>query len=591
LPEEVIRMKNRFSALTVGLCITLWFAAGFFYYPKWKMSGTEATISWDVSGYYWYLPSAFIYKDLKNQEFASGIISKYNPSPDFQQAYRHTSGNYVLKYSSGLAVCMLPPFVTAHVMAPVLGFPQDGFSLPYQFALWLWGLLVGILGLLLMRNILLHWFSDNAVGLSILSIALATNLLEYSAITNAMTHNYLFTLYALLIWLSMRYYRKPAAATAIQIGLVTGMMVLIRPTEIVAVLIPLLWGLLPARKSISEKLNFLRTNALDYLFASLAFMLIVSIQGVYWKYVSGEWLVYSYGDQGFSWLQPHIEDCLFSAKAGWITYTPIALLMIAGFFKLSRKHVFFISGLVFFIVFSYITFSWNIWWYGGSLGQRAMIHTYPILMFPLSALFERAMISKWKIGMLAIITFFSIHYNFWLHHQAHRGGLLKAGEMTKPYFLAILFRYDVPEESLKLLDCKRIYRKEIKNPTTITPDNMHSLQDLICLNDSIQFSPVYTIKLPSDKGWLRASATFSTPEKEWESWKMTQMIIKYKNPHKEKFDMIRLQRLLNSGEEKAIHLDSRVDPESEHAELYFWNGSGNKTLCFTDLNVVWHPGK
>ena len=35
-------------------------AGGLFYYPKWQKPDTEATIGWDVSGYYAYLPAAFI---------------------------------------------------------------------------------------------------------------------------------------------------------------------------------------------------------------------------------------------------------------------------------------------------------------------------------------------------------------------------------------------------------------------------------------------------------------------------------------------------------------------------------------------------
>lgn len=584
-------MRNKFSAIAVLISILLWFISGAVYYPKWNKSGTEATISWDVSGYYWYLPAAFIYKDLKTLESAPGLLEKYQPSPDFQQAFKHEGGNYIMKYSSGLSICMLPAFIAAHISAPIFNYPQDGFSLPYNFALWFWGLIISATGLFLMRSILLLWFSDIACGLSILMIALATNFLEYAAITNGMTHNYLFTLYALLIWLSIKFYKVPAFHTAAFIGLTAGLMTLIRPTEIISVLIPFLWGVTPGAQSLKNRLSLIFNHVGKYLLAGLFFIMVIAIQALYWKYVSGEWLVYSYGDQGFSWFKPHITNCLFSAKAGWLTYTPAAVIMIAGFFFMSDRRDLFTVSLIYLIIFAYITFAWDIWWYGGSLGQRALIHTYPLLMFPLASLFDYTIKSEWKFNILTLSLIACFHFNFWLHHQAHKGGLLRAGEMTKAYFWAILLKSEVPEETLKLLDTKRIFTKEIIDEIKIEPENAPQKDSLICLSDIVQFSPVYKFSIPSNTGWIRVSAKFSTSDKEWESWRMTQMILKYDNPVKSKHDMIRIQRLLNAGEEKTIHLDSRVDPDSKFAEVYFWNASGTKPLCYTALNIIWHPGK
>ncbi len=84
--------------------------AGVAYYPKWKQGGSEATLSWDVLGYYMYLPAVFIYGDIKKCGFKDSILAKYQPTPDFQQAFVHSNGNYVMKYSSGQAVMMAPFF-------------------------------------------------------------------------------------------------------------------------------------------------------------------------------------------------------------------------------------------------------------------------------------------------------------------------------------------------------------------------------------------------------------------------------------------------------------------------------------------------
>ncbi len=85
------------------------------YYPKYKQAGTEATISWDVSGYYWYLPAAFIYKDLKGLNFSDSIRNTYGCSPDNQQITFLPDGTKVLKYSCGMAVQYLPFFLMAQI--------------------------------------------------------------------------------------------------------------------------------------------------------------------------------------------------------------------------------------------------------------------------------------------------------------------------------------------------------------------------------------------------------------------------------------------------------------------------------------------
>lgn len=289
------------------------------YYPKWQMAKTEATISWDVSGYYFYLPALFIYKDLRKVEFRDSIVQQYEMSSGGYQAYDHESGNRVMKYSAGMALQYLPFFAIAHSVATFSGYPADGFSRPYQMAISFGSLLMAFLGLFYLRKSLLRYFSDTATALTLVLIVAATNYLNYSAIDNAMTHNWLFSLYALLIWQSIRFYERPASWRAWCIGATVGLMALTRPTEIIAVLIPLLWGL-EGSKPLPERLQFFLSNrrGLKFLLlAGLGVAILGSIQLIYWKYVVGEWLVYSYQDQGFSWLLPHLwQGFLLVREAG-----------------------------------------------------------------------------------------------------------------------------------------------------------------------------------------------------------------------------------------------------------------------------------
>ena len=86
------------------------------------------------------------------------------------------------------------------------------------------------------------------VAWTLVLLCFGTNYLNYSAIDGAMTHNNVFTIYALLLLTTHRFYVRATWSRALLIGACIGLMALTRPTEIIAALIPVLWGLELTRK-------------------------------------------------------------------------------------------------------------------------------------------------------------------------------------------------------------------------------------------------------------------------------------------------------------------------------------------------------
>ena len=574
------------------------------YYPKWQKK-YEATITWDVSGYYWYLPSIFIYKDLKQQRFGNEIIKKYHPSASFSQSFVHPSGNRVMKYSAGLALQYLPFFGVAHLYALNSDkYPADGFSRPYQLAISIGSWLVAIIGLFFLRRVLLQYFTDKNVALTLLVLVFATNYLNYSAIDGAMTHNWLFTIYALLIWSSIRFYERPTTPRAVGIGALVGLAALTRPTEIIGLLIPLLWAVdFPLPAGIKKRIHFVKRHWKKYLAALIIGGLIGSVQLFYWKYVTGSWLVYSYEDQGFSWLHPHIRPGLFSYKSGWLKYTPAMTFALLGFWVLWReKRSFFLATIVFFGLFTYIAFAWDIWWYGGSLGQRSMVQSYAILAFPLTAFFQYILRKgkSFKITVGLLLLFFT-YYNIWMTHQSHLGGIFFTDQMTKAYFWKIFGRWHVPEDACKLMDTDEEFtgeRMAVKPLLKIDfEDEKDTLdcglppisgQHSLCLNKERQYSPAFGF--PYQKGaskWVRTTATFRCQFKEWDVWKMTQMIARFKKDDQiVKERAIRIYRLLDSGKTRSIYMDISCPSEDfNRFEVTFWNAEGSKPILIDDILI------
>lgn len=588
------------SLVALWLSFAIIAASSLLYFPKWKMQGTEATISWDVSGYYMYLPSAVVYQDMKELAWWDGIAAKYNPDPGMGQAFKHPSGNYVMKYPMGQALQFMPWFLTAHVLAEPLGYPADGFSRPYQAAISWGSLLVALIGLFFLRKILLRFFSEQTASLTILSIGIGSNYLEYAGVTGAMTHNWLFTLNCLLIWTTIRFYERPSPGAAAVIGLLTGWAVITRPTEIVAVIIPLLWGV-SSLAALRARAQLLRTHAGKVLLAGVCAGAMVFLQMAYWKFAAGEWIVYSYENQGFTWFPPHIESVLWSAKAGWLVYSPMMIFAIFGLFMLFRKLPETAPAIVLYCLTAlYITSAWDIWWYGGSLGQRAMVQAYPMWAFALGAFWSWAARTGWRVWVFGLAAAAFIYLNMWWSHQAHRGGHFFPEQMTRQYVWKVMGRTHIERDWLKLLDnrdefgdtdrplLKSVLSEDFEQDTTaaVTSEKPVSGSKSLIINGEKQFSPSFRLPPPgAEYHWVRAGVTFRCDPKEWDWWAMTQFVIRFREGDKVvKERMIRLQRHVDGSEAKQIWLDAAIpDKPYSEIEIFFWNAGSNKVVRLDDL--------
>ena len=595
-------MSNPKSSLALLLCCLLVVLAGLIYFPRWKNTGVEATIGWDVAGYYMYLPAIFIYHDIKKCSFKEEIFEKYQPTPHFAQAIKHSSGNYVMLYTCGQAIQFLPFFGVAHFWASISSeYPADGFSFPYQLLISLGSLLIALIGLYFLRKLLLEYFEDWVAAGALISIVFGTNYLDYAAINGAMTHNNLFTIYVLLIYTTKLFYKEPKLSNAIVIGSMVGLAALTRPTEIISVIIPLAWGAnFFSRQQVQERLSFLKSNIRLVLIAAIVSIAIGLIQAVYWKYASGDWFVYTYEEKGFNWLNPHIFDGLLSYKSGWLIYTPLMIFGLIGFVPLYRANkAIFATCSVFIGLFIYIAFSWDIWWYGGSLGQRTMVQAYPILAFPLASFILWMRKMKWTMIAGSILFLIFIYTNLWFTHQAHHGGIFYADQMTRAYFWKTFWKYNETQSDLKLLDTKEEFNGKRTNILTLYYNDFESetincsLSPIqgsgsICLNETNQSSDDYFFPMSnSSADWIRASADFRCQQKEWDSKRMTQFLVRFYNHDEEiKKRKIRIYRLMHDGQTRNIFFDTKCPKEPfNKVGVSSWNAQSNKEIVIDNLKV------
>lgn len=582
------------------LIAILWLFLGSVYYPKWNKPLSEATISWDVSGYYHYLPAVFIYRDIRQQNWIHDINAKYLPSPAYDQAFgHHNSGNKVNKYAIGQAILYTPFFLVAHVVASISNdYPADGYSMPYQFGIWFGSLLFSLLGLVLLRKLLLKYFEDSVVLFVLIALALGTHWLDYAAITNAMNHAWLFTLLCILTLSTIRFYKKADWLSVLGIGVSLGLGVLTRPTELIWVLVPILWGLSDGKSRIS----FLWQNRKKVVVAVGLSGMLMSIQLIYWKYAAGEWIVYTYGEQGFNWLHPRIYKGLFGVQIGWITYTPLMMIALMGFYGLYRKQrEIFWSCFLTSMLAIYITLSWSHFESGGGLGQRNLIQVYPLLAFPLAVSFDWLQQRKFGNWIIVVILLFNLYYTGWWVHQAHKGGFFQAGQTTTPYFFKVVGRLHPDRDYFKLLDndeyfdgipehSELLLAYDFEQDTSVYTVIWPGADRSVCLNaDNQYYGPVdIPTAVLHEKEWLRCEADFMIQSREWTGWKYTQWIVQFMRGEEViKSNMIRLQRLVKD-DHVPTHLffDVQVPRQSfDRCTMTLWNATSPGQVLMDNLKV------
>lgn len=410
--------RNIFSLASVVIVVLVALALRFCYFKNNDTNGYNAT-SWDALGYYMYQPGFIIYGEVKNLDWFAQIDSTYHVTGGaLYQAKKLPNGNYVFKYLGGISFFQLPFFFIGHTIAKFRNVPQDGFSWPYQYSIMFGAIFWFFIGMLLLRKVLLHFFSDIITGLTILFIFLTTNLPQYISIDGAMSHSWIFPMYCIVIWLTHKWYEKPSIFTALFIGLICGIATISRPTECIMVFIPILWE--SSKGFTVSKWQFIRQNPKHLLFAIIGGCLGILPQLLYWKYTTGGFIY----DVGSKWyfLTPWLR-ILFGFYSGWFVYTPITLAFIAAFWFM-KNQPFKKAVITFCLLNIWIVTAWFDWKYGVSYAGRALSQGSPIYAFALAVFLDKFFSGKKRfliliIGLLlTLVNFYQIYiYNSGTYHN------------------------------------------------------------------------------------------------------------------------------------------------------------------------------
>jgi hypothetical protein len=432
-----MHFKLNFSSFIIVVVIAFTCLKGF-EYKRWE---NKQIIQSDVICYYDYLPAVFIYHDISLKFWPDKLVDKTESKFWFFETPDHKS---VIRMTSGVAILQIPFFLCADGLTMLKGLPNTGFSSLYEFWIFIATIFYLMTGLIFLRKSLSLFFEDHVVALTLLSVGIGTNLLCYTVYDSGMSHVYSFCIISIFLWLSIQWNKKSTIKNSILIGLCGGFATLIRPTNAIVFLIPLLWNIRDFASLKIKWIFFQRQKIKLILIAFFGFLGIVP-QLVYWKFVTGHWLYYTYNDEGFFFNNPHILEGLFGFRKGFFIYTPIMFLLIPGLvlsFRIKSEYA--IVILFFFLLNVYIILSWWCWWYGGSFGLRPMIDSFAILSVPLATCYSYLFKKTYKKVFLFLFISACIVLNIFQLKQFSLS-LLHWDSMTAKAYFTVFGKTNYPE--------------------------------------------------------------------------------------------------------------------------------------------------
>ena len=458
------KIQNSLSYWVIAL-IAIYIITINFKTKYWEME--NRVIINDIKLYYVYLPAIVIQNDLSFEYADNEYIKNINDL----WFVRSPKGIRTVITSIGMSIVYSPFFLIAHVLASPLGYDANGYTLPYKFVLMFSSLIYVLLGLFFLRKLLLKYFNNTVTAITLLIIGLGTNLTIYLTKEAPMPHAYEFGLISIYLYLVYKWYEKPKMIFSFWVGFLAGLITLIRPTNILVLLILIFWGI-TSFNDLTQKIRFFIKAYKPIIIMTISFILIWLPQFIYWKYISGQFFYYSYQETGdhFFFRNPQILDQLFSYRKGWIIYTPIMILALSGFvFLFKNRKELFLPILIYFLVMIYILSSWWCWWFGGGYSIRSYIDMYGILAIPVAASIKAILKSKLPIKIFALsLVGFLLFLNLFQTYQ-YRKGIIHYDSMTKEAYWGVFLKKHHPHDYYQLLE-KPDYQKARKGIYEIVPE-------------------------------------------------------------------------------------------------------------------------
>jgi hypothetical protein len=400
---------NRYINLLVGILF-----AGillFLTFNRHKSSDNftyHSEIWGDKAGYYVYLPAAVKF-GFKPRNFPEAVDVKTGGG--FKLDYKEQKVR--TKYTYGVALMQLPFFLIADVLAKPLGYESNGFSPIYHSAINISAIFYLFFGLFFLKKFLKKRVESRVAWVVVIGILLASNLYYYSIEETGMSHVYSFSLFSFTLFILQKtnFLKNEKGWQSLVVGLLFGLIVVIRPSNIIFLSCYLLLDIINFSEFKTRLKRILKPKVFGLVLLGSILMLLPQL--LYWNYLNGSWVSYSYGNEGFNWLNPKLLNTWFSPNNGLFLYTPfyfLILLTLGIMIKNKVQNGVFILFLFLFI--SYVFASWWDWSFGCSFGARSFVEYLSIFSIVIAyGVKYTFQLGAKKRALVYLITFAIIAFN------------------------------------------------------------------------------------------------------------------------------------------------------------------------------------
>jgi hypothetical protein len=383
----------------------------------------------DAEGYYIYLPALFVHGSFKQIPCRDSFMIRYLP-PD---------NKMFTKFTYGTALLESPFFLMGHLSRKLQGLPLNlAYTNDYGVSILFAACFYFVLGIFfIFKTLKRHFNKQIVVYLALISLTIGSNALYYAIRQPGYSHIYSFALVSIFIYYTPLFLQNVTKRNTFYISLLYGFIVLIRPTNASMILFLLLYDCY-SMENIFNRFKFWLSHWKKLWIAFLGILLPMIPQMIYWQYLFGKPVTYSYDQAGFDWLHPKTQKVWFDVLNGLFPYTPIMILVVLGMIlsTLHRKmNGWLISSL--FLGMSYVFGCWCMWWFGGSHGQRSFVEYMPFFSLSMGYLLDFLFKQKlWLKTIGVLMTLFLIYLNIRMVN-AHDGGWFGDEWTWKSYFATI----------------------------------------------------------------------------------------------------------------------------------------------------------
>lgn len=286
----------------------------------------------------------------------------------------------------GPALLWSPFYAVGHVVAGLTGARQDGYSAPYVSAVAYGSAVYGWMAIAL-SALIAHRIAGRGLAAAI-AVLLGTPLLFYLYVAPPFSHACATFAVTLFLWVWLRVRDEWSVAGVIALGLTGGLMGTMRD-QTVFFLIP------PAIDFLRFTVRGSRGLAIRLaLLGTVATIVAYSPHLLASRAINGYVGPHESVGNKMSWSSPHFFEVLVSPFHGWLAWTPLAVLALAGLVALAAGRTrathrdarwLGVCALVMVVLQIYINGAVESWTVAGAFGQRRFVELTPLLVLGLAS--------------------------------------------------------------------------------------------------------------------------------------------------------------------------------------------------------------